>query len=110
MTLTPQAAEALELSILHWQENVAAETPEGASTASRDCALCRAYPGDYCDGCPVAETSGQSECEGTPYNEAYFALNKWRYRGGTREQWRIAAQAELDFLITLRDPTEQEQA
>lgn len=110
-THTTQAAEALELSILHWQENVAAETPDGASTNASKCALCREFAGDGCRNCPVMARTGRDGCFGTPYYEAYDALRNWRDGiNARREQWRIAAQAELDFLISLRDPTEQEQA
>lgn len=91
---------ALEESIKHWQNNVAAKTLWQASVDSADCALCQAQAG--CIGCPVKEATGQWECYGTPYYAARNALFRWKVGIGTRDEWRVAAQAELDFLKSLR--------
>lgn len=112
--------EALEKSIKHWEENVAAETPEQARTAAADCALCEAFcirprSSAACVGCPVYEATGEILCGDTPYNRADLALNTWVHSTGyggeaaadARESWRKAAQAELDFLKSLRPREEK---
>ena len=99
--------ETLEASIKHWQENVAAETPGDASVSDGDCALCNAY--QQCAECPVKKYTMAPYCTGTPYYDAAYALSEWSCAvlkgcNGQREReaWRKAAQAELDFLISLR--------
>lgn len=108
-----KTAEALESSILHWQDNVAAERPLDASTSAEDCALCRMFfrngMRDACRGCPVFLKTGKSHCDDTPYDLALPAHENWDdgYGGiAMRDAFRLAAQAELDFLISLREPVE----
>ena len=100
------ASEALEASILHWQENVAAETPDDVSLGQDDCALCKEYHASGCDGCPVAIKVNATLCRQTPYEMADLAFDNWE-EFPTPEHadlWRKFAQAELDFLISLREP------
>lgn len=103
---------ALEASIQHWRENVNAASPDGVSVHGKDCALCRVFlDSGNCAGCPVRRASGKKLCRGTPYVAAVSARAKWAaafWRGdhaasldARRKQWRAAAQAELDFLISL---------
>lgn len=105
-----RTADALEASIAHWQENVAAETPDDASVNGTDCALCRIFfngsTSDCCSGCPVQVRTGRSYCGGTPYESAADAFDEW-FIGvhGARAAWRTAARAELEFLISLRNET-----
>lgn len=100
--MTPEALKALKESIKHWEENVAAEKPNDASIRWLDCALCRNFfvNGD-CFGCPINDITGRS-CGGTPYFDAEAALFLWRKGDGDVALWRTAAQAELDFLKSLR--------
>lgn len=105
------AAQKLEESIKHWEENVAAESPKKASVHAGDCALCEKYCPvdvlctDECEGCPVFKSTGRRQCCGTPYYKARDAHAYWdlspRSRAA-RDRWRIFAQAELDFLKSLR--------
>ena len=91
---------ALKDSIQHWRDNVTAKTPGKASTYWTDCPLCRMFLDAKCDGCPV----GHRGCMRTPYDDAADALDAWILHDGDldcRENWRWAAQAELDFLISL---------
>ena len=106
MPMDKETAEALEESIAHWQTNVAAERPTQASTGAGKCALCMKFMRTTCGPCPVATRTGRQRCQGTPYMRAEEALLDWELGEGTREQWREAAQAELDFLISLREPAE----
>lgn len=103
-----KTAEALEKSIKHWEENVAAEAPSDAVVGSRACALCVVFssygPRGFCDGCPVRTFTGREVCDETPYGMADDAYWQWKSRGNShREAWRVAARAELEFLKSLRD-------
>ena len=96
---------ALRASIKHWEENVAAATPNEASTQPEDCALCRMFAigaQDRCGGCPVAESTGVDSCCNTPYENADFILKRWHFGAiDGQSAFRDAAQAELDFLRSL---------
>jgi hypothetical protein len=103
-----RTAAALEASIKHWQENVAAETPLSTSTDGDDCALCAEFNREIfvdCNGCPVRGKTGYRFCVGTPYHKANSARDEWldADNKSALSVWRAAAQAELDFLISLRE-------
>ena len=111
--MTPQQSQALELSIQHWERVVA--DPTGEPIGPDECALCRAFrPFDgkaICTKCPVRLATGQSGCTGTPYQDFEDALaaytNDEAMDDGTVPDLRLLtslAQAELDFLISLREP------
>jgi hypothetical protein len=102
--MTPEALTALRASIKHWQDNVAAETPDDASIAAGDCALCDAFHDEgQCTGCPVFNLTGKPQCRKTPYANASFWFEAWEDNPSIKNitEWRKAAQAELDFLISL---------
>ena len=96
---------ALKGSIAKWEAIVAGtDNDRGA----KNCTLCQAFPD--CDGCPVAEETGQDDCEGSPYEETrYFEARSdanGTYLGRapvTPEDFAIA-RAELDFLRSLLPP------
>ena len=95
----------LEESILHWEQNVAAETPDGASVSAGDCALCLAYYEYGCMGCPVAICTDHVRCAGTPYFDAHEAYDDWLCEPSSpiaKAAFHDAAQTELDFLKSLR--------
>lgn len=94
---------ALKASIKHWEENVAAEAPDDAKTGPDHCALCSQFywDGNRCAGCPVAERVGKPTCRNPEYDKAVGAFMSWSKGKGTREEWRAAAQKELDFLKSL---------
>ena len=100
--------EALEASIQHWRENLAAEAPETAETYGCSCALCRKFAENRgrgaCQNCPVHERTGFKHCERTPYRKAHLALDRWRFTESSidRDAFRIAAKAEIEFLESLR--------
>ncbi len=106
-----KTAIALEKSIKHWEENLAAETPEDAGITAEDCALCGIYNKDYppkssvCIGCPVSEYTGEVGCINTPYNDANIAFIRWRFfhtmtgkHGHYRRAFRKFAKQEIKFL------------
>ena len=106
-----KAAVALESSIKHWGKNVAAETPDGVHYGSDSCALCKMFRPylcwHECKGCPVSIRSGVMYCDKTPYSRANRMYVEWVNDPSNiflRDQWREAAQAELDFLKSLREP------
>lgn len=107
-----KTAEALEASIKHWQENVAAETPDGVSLQADHCALCRIFFYEKnCRGCPVFARTGEQCCNESPYRAAEYWFEQWKRRPDSAEiraEWRQTAQKEVDFLISLRDPTPTE--
>jgi hypothetical protein len=97
---------ALEASIKHWEENVAAETAYDVKIGPNECALCRMYWEQHnCGECPVAAATGEPECDLTPFVDAWRAWGCWRESDDMRDAWRQAAQAELDFLKSLRTET-----
>lgn len=104
-------SDALEASIKHWEENVAAKAPEDAKIFSDSCALCAIYNNiaidKGCIGCPVEAVTRRPECGGSPWGRAFRAKIVWYHSQrseAAKSDWRIAAQAELDFLISLREP------
>ena len=100
-----QTLEALKASIRHWRDNVAAEKSDNVRIEAEACALCdRFFRWDSCTGCPVSRKTGISRCRQTPYGAASNALEFWDDHPddtAARNAWRAAAQAELDFLISL---------
>lgn len=88
--------EALKKSIEHWKENVRAESLVRTSTATRDCALCSLFYNKGCLGCPVFKETGYTNCYYTPYYQAVEA----KYAENIQD-FKSAAQAELDFLKSL---------
>ena len=104
------ALKALRESIAHWERNVAAETPEDVRLGAENCACCVQFlfiPNVACTRCPISKKTGASFCWGTPNAAATRAFRQWdQHRtAATRDAWRSAAQAMLDFLRSLL-PTE----
>lgn len=104
--------EALEGSIKHWEENLAAENAFQASVTMDACSLCELFymQNGNCEGCPVAG-SGFALCDGSPYDEAFEAFVSWRDKPYDSEcliRWQDAAKDELDFLVSLRPKDSQE--
>lgn len=63
--------QALEKSIKHWEENVAAENFEDINISAKACALCNIYnlTNKPCENCPVSMTTNRICCQGTPYEK-----------------------------------------
>lgn len=62
-----------------------------------ECDLCLTY-GD-CTGCPIALSTGESSCQGTPYDAFMRATAYDKYKPTKLPQ----AQPMIDFLEKLRD-------
>lgn len=119
--MSKRTLDALKKSIEHWRGNVEAENPINIRLGTAYCGLCRLFHGTYrkddrkktCEGCPVAVRSCAKGCQNTPYDAADDAHDAWgdAVDNGAgpedtafidaRTKWRAAAQAELDFLISL---------
>ena len=101
---------ALDASILHWEQNLAAETPDDVRVEADDCALCGLFlytpdPHESCDGCPVFKSTGNRACGGTPYEPAFSAYCEWEAAPEDhvrRAVFRTHARAEIEFLRSLR--------
>jgi hypothetical protein len=115
------ALDALQRSIAHWEENVAATRIQDVRIGAGDCRLCVVFRGNSevqkpsdCIGCPVAEKTGQIYCRLTPYSNALrFFDRAWANRATRGPSvyltcFKQAAQEELDFLRSLL-PTEEKQ-
>lgn len=97
--------EALCASVKHWEENVAATTPEDASIYAGDCALCNTF-WNRCQGCPVAQAAGDTNCRKTPYAKAALAYESWENASKFATWfrclvWRFYARREAAFLRKL---------
>lgn len=98
---------ALEESIVHWEE--LAGLPFGQVHTIRAngsaCALCQEFyeKNNVCDGCPVAERTGQGGCEGSPWHSAYSAKFSADEDGLKYDRWKKLAKEELEFLLSLRE-------
>lgn len=103
--------QALEESILHWEENlqVAKERRFGdMEWGCGSCALCDQFMAEACQGCPVMLASGFSMCRETPYYQASIQMGGYAFSNRREIPDDIsdltdAIQAELDFLKSLRD-------
>ena len=105
MTAMPaRTLAALKASIMHWTENVQAETPDQTRLGQDHCALCQAFPRVDCMGCPVMKKTGQPGCDGSPYIDVMDAHAWWEDAPDSpeaRAEWVTAATAERDFLVSL---------
>ena len=99
---------ALKGSIAKW-DAIAAGT--GADRGGKNCPLCAMFCqyGD-CEGCPVMEYTGYSDCSDTPYSDWWKACRRDfgapppRVKGGayaTTDELKALARTEADFLRSL---------
>jgi hypothetical protein len=100
-----QTREALEGSIRKWAAIV---DGTGVDTGTSNCQLCQVfYDSGACTGCPVRDKTGEDDCSGSPY-EAWKRSHRRGLRLGNgfaanTNARRKMAQAELDFLKSLRE-------
>ena len=67
-----KAVKALRGSIKKWERIVLGT---GEDFGTRNCPLCKKYDrGTNCDGCPVAEDTGEPFCNGSPYDKWISAV------------------------------------
>jgi hypothetical protein len=97
---------ALKGSIAKWEAIV---DGTGVDDGPDNCPLCEIFYAKECIGCPVALKSGYPGCSNTPYEDQWGQVFSDCftniYRANTPER-KVAAQAELHFLISLLPPGE----
>lgn len=96
-----ETLKALKGSIAKWQAIV---DGTGVDEGSANCPLCQKFrfivAYKYrCDGCPVREKTGEPDCAGSPYED--YSMKAHFTDEFIDEEINAAAQAELDFLISL---------
>lgn len=100
MNMDAVTLTALRGSIAKWRAIV---DGTGGDDGSDNCPLCLVFPLS-CRGCPVMKKTGRPGCQATPYlsfAELFYAADdEWPHFAETTKQ-KAAAQAELDFLISL---------
>ncbi len=99
----------LELSIQKWQDIV---NGKGKDDAELNCALCEVYRNHIepftkqCLGCPIFKRTKKKYCGKTPYDSLFTnAERNLEYQPRNKSfkvAYLVAAQAELDFLFSLR--------
>lgn len=103
--MTPKMREAILASIEHWKENLAVGMFE-AKIQGEHCPLCNATrprPGAdvMCGKCPVAERTGQADCQGSPWEGVFFARHN-----ENEHEFNRYAQREIEFLQSLLPESE----
>lgn len=100
-----RTSEALEKSIEKYRK---ALVNGYMQLGAPSCPLCGMFWSEMCTGCPVRDRTGHPACRKSPYRVVSNILDTWTDSHGgawlieTQEQ-RDAVQAELDFLISLRE-------
>lgn len=94
--MNAKTLKALKGSIEKWEKIV---DGTGSDNGGENCQLCQMFLS--CDGCPVAEYTGDIGCHGSPWNKwrDHFKSDFPFYARGKKS--RALAQAELDFLKSL---------
>jgi len=110
-----ETKKALKASIDHWYRISACKTVDELlieGWSSEDCPLCRMFDADrfladgsltrgHCQGCPVAASTGQEGCDGSPYKVASLSLYNWTYIGEWYNTDQDNLEAEIRFLESL---------
>lgn len=95
--------DALKASIAHWQENLAkAKAGERFETGPSECALCKLYWAENCNGCPVKDKTDLAGCRCTPYDDVFKAV-----RRDNAPDLVKSCEAEVEFLQSLLPPEEK---
>lgn len=108
--MTPETLNALRGSIQKWREIVAGTRPD---LGAKDCPLCHLFNNDdteyMCKGCPDMDRVSVGACLDTPYaqwselkdREIKDKQRRLNDHTASTPASKAAAQAELDFLISL---------
>jgi len=90
---------ALRGSIRKWQ-GIVDGTVEDEGV--RNCPLCRLFFDNDCEGCPVSEDTGETYCDGSPF-EVWSELGSYGRHGWTVDgaDSFVAACFELEYLKSL---------
>jgi hypothetical protein len=102
---------ALELSIEKWKKNTKVQRKSQARIKAESCPLCAMFANtndedtlldELCNGCPVKARTGIYGCQGTPWEKA---RDQYHDKLASVQDFHKAAQAEVEFLESLRTPT-----
>ena len=99
--MTEETKDALKASIEHWVRFSLGEANPKEKIYSEDCALCKLFNrySHECIGCPVAEATGERECENS--DTYMLAASIYTRHGRNSAQFKEAAARQADFLRTL---------
>lgn len=103
-----ETLKALDASIAHWEEIVAADKPSDVEIGANTCALCDKFnvfewsDPRACRGCPVFSVTRREFCRETPFQGALTTFLLWEIGDGSKREFIKAAKAELSFLKSLR--------
>ena len=106
--MNKRTRKALEGSIRKWEDVRDGKIKDKRGDNCPLCALFNNHGDDDCEGCPVAIQANDRHCSGTPYVGWWRHQNHRHYSGNRNAYWatdarsKKLAQAELDFLISLR--------
>ncbi len=92
--MNPQTRQALLDSIEKWHKNESVNSLREAVVVGSNISLCRVH--DWCEGCPVYESTGAYGCDDTPYYDAYMTAHR-----GNISAFKEYAQRERVFLESL---------
>lgn len=95
--LSKRQIKALDGSIKKWRDIV---DRAGIDNGGNNCPCCKLYHNNHCVLCPIKIYTGYKYCLGTPYYD--FA-----YNSVVNEKSKKLAQAELDFLIEVKQHFER---
>ena len=90
-----ETKQAIKDSIAHWKR-MKENRRCGETPGPHGCALCQLFLHSDCVGCPIAERTKYTFCEGSPY----FAASR-AFCIGSDSKWQAAAEAEIQFLTSL---------
>ena len=105
MTIDRTTLTALKKSIAHWERLASGQRKRGEWIGPTHCALCKLFIAGDCEDCPVAEETGYSYCDGTPYEivqayiDARFLVDRESILNS--KEFKSAARKELRFLKSL---------
>ena len=95
---------ALQRSIEKWEQKAKESVVEDVRIGADECPLCDLFFEDDCEGCPIFEKTGHTNCRRTPFIKAYDVWMYWREfpeDGEYRLLFNEASEEEADFLKSL---------
>ena len=113
--MNKKTLKALKASIVKWEKNTKAETPDKYLIGYVDCPLCDLYWHNDCNGCPISQKTKKSYCSSTPYQKCNDHLDDWDHQFARGEDYAkakrlaiAAARREIKFLKSLLPEGEQQ--
>ncbi len=99
--MNEETLAALKASIVKWDKNAEAQSPEDALIFAHSCPLCKLFYKNNCAECPVRDRTGYIHCHESPWEDAASELRLWILGQENRDDFRAAAKQEADFLRSL---------